>query len=393
MPRTSVQQSPPRYANLHRSLQQRVGAAGLRHVLNTNTSWDTLFNEATGNYLSREDKARGMVCRVKPTYSSYVDLLNLTLSDTDSELSTHSVHSQHDEDPLRALLLELNVETVNWDAVEILENDLNLYVPINNDNSNHVSPIPSLPDVPVPISPLSSRGSSIDTLILRNDDQILIDINNHQRLIDNPREMWWVSDPPHSSNDSSKESSNEEEEEQQQDNEDNESSITDTTTTTHHSSIVRTVQPIVLTGKEKREINSIEKYLDFRQKRTGQIDINNMSPLEIGNIPNIVTSDHVTKIALSKKGAKIWLPKDIQCNKYTPKKNLPFLLRMVRAGILEETKNKPKHTILMFAVPKSDPLNPRMILDLNLLLRNPSLLNSNFLTLLNLLTWQIKKTI
>lgn len=42
---------------------------------------------------------------------------------------------------------------------------------------------------------------------------------------------------------------------------------------------------------------------------------------------------------------------------------MPFILCMVHAGILEETKVKPKHTILMFAVPKSDPLNPRMILD------------------------------
>ena len=59
-------------------------------------------------------------------------LLNLSLSDTDSELSTHSNHSQHDDDPLQALLTELNVDIVNWDAIEIQQDDLNLYVPINN---------------------------------------------------------------------------------------------------------------------------------------------------------------------------------------------------------------------------------------------------------------------
>ena len=42
---------------------------------------------------------------------------------------------------------------------------------------------------------------------------------------------------------------------------------------------------------------------------------------------------------------------------------MPFVLHMVEAGILKETKKKPQHTILMFAVPKSDSTNPRMILD------------------------------
>lgn len=52
-------------------------------------------------------------------------------------------------------------------------------------------------------------------------------------------------------------------------------------------------------------------------------------------------------------------PQGIHCNKYTPKKNMPFISRMVEAGLLEETKVKPLHTILMFGVPKSDPTNPR----------------------------------
>ena len=110
--------------------------------------------------------------------------------------------------------------------------------------------------------------------------------------------------------------------------------------------------------------------MDFRQKRTGQIDINNMSPLSIGSIPEVITSDHVTN-SIIKSGAKIWLPKGITCNKYTPKKNMPFILRMVEAGILKETKIKPQHTILMFAVPKSDHTNPRMILGFKPFTKSP----------------------
>ena len=77
----------PTFTNLHRSLQQRVGAAGMRHVLNPNVSWETLIDESRGNPVSSEDKAKGIVCTVKPTCSSCVDLLNITVSDTDSDIS------------------------------------------------------------------------------------------------------------------------------------------------------------------------------------------------------------------------------------------------------------------------------------------------------------------
>ena len=40
---------------------------------------------------------------------------------------------------------------------------------------------------------------------------------------------------------------------------------------------------------------------------------------------------------------------------------MPFPLCTVQAGILEETKYNNKNTILMSAVPKSDPLYQRMI--------------------------------
>ena len=256
----------PTYANLHRSLHQQVGAAGMRHDLNPNVSWETLIDESRGNPVSREDKARGIVCTVKPTYSFYVDLLNITLSDTDSEVSRHSHHSQHDEDPLQSLMDTLNVNAINWDNIEITQNDLNIFVPdvivpifdvninVPNLNNNIItpgirSPIPSLPSIPDAKSPLSSRGSSIDTLILDNDDQITIDIEGRQRLIDNPREVWWVSEPPHhseSEDESSQEGQENPDNQDNQDNEDNQDEDSSETKTTHHSSVVREVRPVVV---------------------------------------------------------------------------------------------------------------------------------------------------
>ena len=124
------------------------------------------------------------------------------------------------------------------------------------------------------------------------------------------------------------------------------------------SSIVREVVPVEVPAQK----NKINKYLDFRPKRTGTINTNNMSPILLGSLPNITTNDHVTN-SIIKFRAKIWLPKKVISNKYTPKKNLPFIERMVSANILEETKTKPKNLIMLFPVPKTDPSNPRMIMD------------------------------
>ena len=44
-------------------------------------------------------------------------------------------------------------------------------------------------------------------------------------------------------------------------------------------------------------------------------------------------------------------------------KRISPLLKECQAGMLQETKIKPKNTIAPFAVPKADPLNPRMIMD------------------------------
>lgn len=62
----------------------------------------------------------------------------------------------------------------------------------------------------------------------------------------------------------------------------------------------------------------------------------------LGSLPQIKTKDHITNNII--QGAKIWLPQKIISNKYTPKKNLPGIKRMIEAGILEEVKEKPKKT-------------------------------------------------
>lgn len=51
-------------------------------------------------------------------------------------------------------------------------------------------------------------------------------------------------------------------------------------------------------------------------------------------------------LTIIKNGAKIWLPTGIQCDKYTPKKNMPFILCMVEVGILQETKIKHLYTYI-----------------------------------------------
>ena len=84
--------------------------------------------------------------------------------------------------------------------------------------------------------------------------------------------------------------------------------------------------------------------------------------MSVGSLPNVTTRDHVVNSIIS-KGAKIFLPNNVHVNRYTPKKNLPFINRMCKGGILLETKTKPKNTVALFAVPKSDLSNPRMILD------------------------------
>ena len=122
--------------------------------------------------------------------------------------------------------------------------------------------------------------------------------------------------------------------------------------------VVREVVPVEVPAQK----NKIDKYLDFRPKCTGQINSHSLSDMQLGSLPNIVTNDHATN-SIIRFYAKMWLPNKMISNKYTPKKSLPFIERMVKAGILQLTKIEPKNLIMMFPVPKSDPNNPRMIMD------------------------------
>jgi hypothetical protein len=112
----------------------------------------------------------------------------------------------------------------------------------------------------------------------------------------------------------------------------------------------------------RERFNAGIKMLDYRTLRKEKINIKDMVPLTTGSLPSIKTGDHVVN-GIINKGAKIFLPKAVVCNRYTPLKNLPYVQRMVEGGILEKVEKRPLNTVLLFPVPKTDPRNPRMILD------------------------------
>ena len=67
---------------------------------------------------------------IKPTYGSHVALLNLRLSDTDSNKTTSGAHSTHVNDPLQAVMNDFEVDLVIWVNIEMNEAQLNLTVPV-----------------------------------------------------------------------------------------------------------------------------------------------------------------------------------------------------------------------------------------------------------------------
>ena len=247
---------------------------------------------------------------------------------------------------------------MNWDDIEIENGDLIVCqtpLILEEDNlSEHSS--------------TSNTTIDIDDIIennYRDNEQLLIDLG-HPRLIDNPKNVGCVSDLPPSNRintTSSEESLTSAErrrrQEQQQSDWDTQSNTATPTPT--ESSVVRPVRPVVVVSPSAQK-NKIDKYLDFRHNREGLINVLNLSPISVGSLPNVTTKDHVVNNFII-KGAKIFLPKNVCINRYTPEKNLPFIKCVCNAGILQETKFKPKYTIALFAVPKSDPRNPRITMD------------------------------
>jgi hypothetical protein len=84
----------------------------------------------------------------------------------------------------------------------------------------------------------------------------------------------------------------------------------------------------------------------------------------IGNLPQIVTDDHLTNNVI-RHGAKLFLPKDFHQYSYTGKRMAPMADIMEKAGVIYKvtSENKPRNTFPLFLVPKSDPHNPRAIID------------------------------
>lgn len=135
------------------------------------------------------------MCFVKPTYCSYVYLLNIYLSYA-SPSAPSTTHSEHNEDPLQELLSELNIEHVDWNVIEVVPADID-----PNDDELHVIAAPiDTPAAPEPIV-INIPGQAPIHILQQEeinvpwDDQVLIDID-FLRLTDNPQDMWWVSDLP-----------------------------------------------------------------------------------------------------------------------------------------------------------------------------------------------------
>ena len=241
----------PNFHLLHRSLRQRIGAAGYHHVLNPHLTWEDFSRDIDNRYsASRSDPTGRSVRFVKPIYSSYVNLLDITLSDTTSS-SHRSAHSEHSQAPLQGILANLGIDNINWENIEIDNQDLIVYQPPPIEEEEDFS---------------EEESINIDDIIedpYNQEDQLLIDLG-HPRLIDNPRDVWWVSDPPPSPNQtnstSTKDSltSSERRRRQQQSDDDRDSDTESSTTTPTASSIIRDVRRVVVPApaqSNKIEIN------------------------------------------------------------------------------------------------------------------------------------------
>ena len=66
------------------------------------------------------------------------------------------------------------------------------------------------------------------------------------------------------------------------------------------------------------------KAKDFKLVFRGTTNKNNMSNLELGTLPNIITDNHVTNNVI-KNGAKIFLPRHTVAYKKTPLRNKPYI--------------------------------------------------------------------
>ena len=83
---------------------------------------------------------------------------------------------------------------------------------------------------------------------------------------------------------------------------------------------MRSTRPVLVPPPETE--NTLDKYLDFVPNRINSVNVNSMSPLNVGNLPNVLTRDHVVS-SIIKNWAKIFLLRGVQSHRHTPKKNMP----------------------------------------------------------------------
>ena len=101
-----------------RSPQQRIGSAGYHHVLHPRITLHYFLFETENSFTQgRRDPSDKRLHFVKPIYSSYVDLLNL--SGSDSSNSSISDPSENNPALLQGILREVNIEQVDCDNIQI----------------------------------------------------------------------------------------------------------------------------------------------------------------------------------------------------------------------------------------------------------------------------------
>ena len=86
--------------------------------------------------------------------------------------------------------------------------------------------------------------------------------------------------------------------------------------------------------------------------------------IQFESLPKVKTDDHVVN-SIIENGLKLFLP-SITCKDYTPNKHGAHFDNLVQSGVIAELSPqapKPKMLFRLFPVPKTDPHNPRLIID------------------------------
>ena len=310
------------------------------------------------------------------------------------------------QDPLTDILRELNIEEVPWDNICV-------------EGNNIVIPQQSPPGSPGSVTSAHSTGSPGSEYSLRSPIHMVI--GDRDRLVSPPPDfpqVWFVSSPVESE-DSGDNGENNQGSEKEENDKNNDSDADSNNSNTHSNSTMTSdeeeeedketdstpscsgprmddIWDSLVTKKSKVRckicknfffiIGHVDNYICedcfLNDNELGPNDFNNVGnhknhirnkanvvnydKIEIGNLPLINTRDSAVNSIIS-KGTNIFLPKNFHCHDYTPLKNLPHVKRLEEAGVLREVPPscRPLATFTLFTVPKAEPSNPRVLLDMS----------------------------